>query len=107
MSPLLFTVYTDDLKDWMKKDGEEEADEDERFITLKYADDILIFAKNQDEVARRARRFIDWCRRKRLNMNLEKSEVWRRKEEEGRRKKQHEEDKEEIIKIVLYNNTLN
>ena len=68
MSPQLFNIYIDDLDGILEVDleGEEtgiEVGNDTRLRLLKYADDIVIIAKTQDELQKQLSRLHDFCKR--------------------------------------------
>jgi len=111
MSPQLFNIYIDDLDGILEVDleGEEtgiEVGNDTRLRLLKYADDIVIIAKTQDELQEQLSRLHAFCKRWRLEVNSDKTQVMairrRRSELACKRRQAAGEPMDELAETKLY-----
>ena len=80
ISPRLFNIYTDDLEEEIRGEDEENEEEEERFVTLKYTDDTLIFAKRKEAHMKKKWKMTEGRIQKELTaMEKEGVSEWRRK----------------------------
>lgn len=87
LSPMLFSLFTADLEEEMKKGlrggivvgGE-------RIWSLAYADDIVLVAKEEEDMAEMMRRLERYLKGKKLRLNTEKSKIIRFRKGGGRSK---------------------
>lgn len=99
--PTLFNIYIMDLEEEMRKEqtggvtiGRE------KFWTITYADDIVLLAKNEEDLRSMLKRFRKFITRKDLILSAEKSKILVFEKRRGRKKKREWKWREESIEEV-------
>ena len=82
LSPILFSIFLNDLEDFMLRYNNSsvtidvpEIDVYIKIIVLLYADGTVLFAKNEHEFLSLMNTFVDYCNTWKLDINIDKTEV--------------------------------
>ena len=76
LSPLLFSLYLNDVKEQFVNSGLDGIDTDMlKIFMLLYADDIVIFANTQEELQNSLDLMLQYCTRWKLTINISKTKV--------------------------------
>lgn len=75
LSPLLFNLYINDLVHEMKQLNVGVEIGDEKICVLMYADDVILFANNEEELQSLLSCLALWCDRNGLKINKDKSKI--------------------------------
>ena len=84
MSPFLFSIFLNDLEDYLKAKQASgincEVNADDAYIyfqllILLYADDTAIFSETKDNLQTALKGFEDYCTKWKLNVNISKTKV--------------------------------
>ena len=76
LSPMLFPLFINDLEETFATDGYEGLNIDTfKIFMLLYADDIVIFSKNAEELQVGLDVLVNYCNRWKLKVNVEKTKV--------------------------------
>lgn len=101
MSLTLFNIYVMDLEKEMRKEqaggvtiGKE------KFWSLTYTDDMVLVARNEEDLKGMLKRFRRYLSKKRLTLNVEKSKIIVFENGKGRKKRREWRWREEIIEEV-------
>lgn len=85
LSPLLFNILMADIEEQMERVKWEGMKLGEgRVYTLAYADDMLLLTENEEEMRSMTGRLEVYLKRKRMELNTEKTKVVRFRKREGR-----------------------
>ena len=76
LSPFLFSMFLNDIEDMFIKNGTNGIDVDMfKIFLILYADDIVIFANNGEELQNNLDMLYDYCNRWRLSVNASKTKI--------------------------------
>ncbi len=76
LSPFLFSLYLNDIEETLISKGVEGIDIGSfRIFLLLYADDIILFANNKDELQHSLDVLSDYCNRWKLTVNIAKTKI--------------------------------
>lgn len=88
LSPILFNLLIADMEDHMKKGGWREVRlRGEKIYTLMYVDDVVLMAKEEQDMSSMISRLEEYLDKKGLTLSTEKTKIMRFRKGGGRKKK--------------------